>query len=65
MSVWTLGRSLRNVTVSPWYRHREVNPATLLDINGEGAKSDNESNGDEEDGECGLGVGSRLLHCAY
>jgi hypothetical protein len=60
-----LGRLLGNVTVSPWYRHREVNLVTLLDINGEGAKSDNEGNGDEEDGECGVRVGSRLLHCAH
>jgi hypothetical protein len=65
MSVRMLGRKLGYVTVSPRYRYREVNPVTLFDINGEGAKSDNQSNGDEEGGECGIGVGSRLLHCAY
>ncbi len=60
-----LGRLLGYVTVSPRYRHREVKPVTLLDIDGEGTKSDNESNGDEKDGECRVGVGLRLLHCAY
>jgi hypothetical protein len=34
MSVWMLGRLLGNVTVSLQYRHREVNPVTLLDIMG-------------------------------
>jgi hypothetical protein len=42
-----LGWFLGNVTVSPQYRHREVNPVTLLDIDGERTESDNEINGDE------------------
>jgi hypothetical protein len=43
-----LGWLLGYVTISPWYRHREVSPVTLFAIDEEGTKSNNESNGDEK-----------------